>query len=125
MSLFGTVKDVLVGRAMQIMSDPRMSRVMSDPRLMTAAMKAMNLGGSVKGELDKATRFAAAMFGLATQDEVTALRSTIQQLEDTIAILESKAATATDATATETTAAAATGATPAAPGGPAQRSATP
>ena len=88
--MFGTVKDVLVGRAMQFISDPRMSRVMSDPRLMNAAMKAMNLGGSVKSELDKATRFAASVFGLATQTEVTELRSTIQQLEDTVAILESK-----------------------------------
>jgi hypothetical protein len=105
MSMLGTIKDVLVGRAMQIMSDPRMSRVMSDPRLMTAAMKAMNLGGSVKTELDKATRFAASVFGLATQDEVTALRSTIQQLEDSIAIL---AATA-----------------PAVPGGPARPGAAP
>lgn len=90
--MFGTVKDVLVGRAMQFISDPRMSRVMSDPRLMNAAMKAMNLGGSVKSELDKATRFAASVFGLATQDEVTQLRSTIQQLEDTVAVLESKTA---------------------------------
>ncbi|HET6280318.1 MAG TPA: hypothetical protein VFH73_05115 [Polyangia bacterium] len=120
MSMLGTVKDVLVGRAMQIMSDPRMSRLMSDPRLMTAAMKAMNLGGSVKSELDKATRFAASVFGLATQDEVTALRSTIQQLEDTIAILESK--TATDATAAAGTGAATAAATP---GGPARASATP
>jgi hypothetical protein len=99
MSMIGTVKDVLIGRAMQFMSDPRMSRVMSDPRLMNAAMKAMNLGGSVKTELDKATRFAASMFGLATQDEVSALRSTIQQLEDTVAIMESKTAAATPAAA--------------------------
>jgi hypothetical protein len=55
-------------------------------------MKAMNIGGSVKAEIDKASRFAAGVFGLATQEEVTALRSTIQTLEDTVAILESKAA---------------------------------
>lgn len=109
--MFGTVKDVLVGRAMQFMSDPRMSRVMSDPRLMNAAMKAMNLGGSVKTELDKATRFAASVFGLATQDEVSALRSTIQQLEDTVAILESKTAAPPPATTAGAAAAAPAAAT--------------
>ena len=57
---------------------------------MNAAMKAMSLGGTVKAEIDKASRFAAGVFGLATQEEVTALRTTIQTLEDTVAILESK-----------------------------------
>ena len=72
------------------MSDPRLSKWSSDPRVMNAAMKAMSLGGTVKAEIDKASRFAAGIFGLATQEEVTALRTTIQTLEDTVAILESK-----------------------------------
>src|SRR5436305_1576579 len=72
-------------------------RLAGDPRIMNAAMKAMNLGGSVKAELDKASRFAASVFGLATQEEVTALRSTIQNLEDTVAILESKRSAAAGA----------------------------
>ena len=88
--MFGTVKDVVVGRAMRLMSDPRLSRVMGDPRVMNAAMKAVSLGGSVKTELDRASRFAAGLFGLATQEEVSALRSTIQSLEDTVAVLEAK-----------------------------------
>jgi hypothetical protein len=90
MSMLGSVKDVVLGRAMRLMSDPRLSRVMGDPRVMNAAMKAMSLGGTVKAELDKASRFAAGVLGLATQEEVTALRSTIQSLEDTVAILESQ-----------------------------------
>jgi hypothetical protein len=92
MSMLTAVKDVVVGRAMRFMSDPRLSRVMGDPRVMNAAMKAVSMGGAVKAELDRASRFAAGLFGLATQEEVSALRSTIQTLEDTVAILESKTA---------------------------------
>jgi len=91
MSMLGAFKDMVVGRAMRLMSDPRLSRVMGDPRVLNAAMKAVSLGGSVKSELDRASRFAAGLLGLATQEEVSALRSTIQTLEDTVAILESRA----------------------------------
>jgi hypothetical protein len=92
MSMLNAVKDALVGRAIRVMSDPRLTRVMGDPRLMNVAMKAVGLGGAVKAELDRATRFAAGLFGLATQEEVSALRSTVQSLEDNLAVMESKSA---------------------------------
>ena len=101
MSMIGVVKDVVVGQAMRLIADPRVSKVMGDPRLMNAAMKALSLGGTVKTELDKAGRLAAGVFGLATQEEVSALQSTIQNLEDTIATLESKAAAAPAASTDE------------------------
>jgi len=90
MSMFGSVKDRMVGQAMRLMSDPRISRVMGDQRVMNVAMKAVGIGGSIKAELDRATRFAAGVLGFATQEEVSALRSTIQALEDNLAILESR-----------------------------------
>ena len=89
--MLNAVKDALVGRAIRVMSDPRLTRVMGDPRLMNVAMKAVGIGGAVKVELDRATRFAAGLFGLATQEEVSALRSSVQSLEDNLAIMESKA----------------------------------
>jgi hypothetical protein len=92
MSMLDTVKDVVVGRAMRLLSDPRVSRVMGDPRVMNAAMKAVGVGGTIKNELDRASRFAAGLFGLATQEEVASLRSTIQSLEDNLAMMEAKAA---------------------------------
>lgn len=91
MSMFGSVKEAVVGRAMRLMSDPRLTRVMGDPRFMNAAMKAVSLGGTVKTELDRASRFAAGLLGLATQEEISSLRSTIQSLEDTVAVLEARA----------------------------------
>jgi hypothetical protein len=88
--MFGAMKDMMIGRAMRLMSDPRVSRMMGDPRVMNAAMRAMSVGGNVKAELDRATRFAAGILGFATQEEVSALRSTIQTLEDQIAVMESQ-----------------------------------
>ena len=88
--MFGAVKDRVVGQAMRVMSDPRLSRLMGDQRVMNVAMKAVGVGGSIKAELDRATRFAAGVLGFATQEEVSALRSTIQTLEDNLAILESR-----------------------------------
>ena len=90
MSMLDAVKDVVVGRAMRLMSDPRVSRVMGDPRIMNVAMKAVGFGSTVKAELDRASRFAAGLFGLATQEEVSALRSSVQSLEDNLTAIESK-----------------------------------
>ncbi|HVU51656.1 MAG TPA: hypothetical protein VHL80_13265 [Polyangia bacterium] len=90
MSMIGSVKDMMIGRAMRLMSDPRVSRLMGDPRVMNAAMKAMSVGGSMKAELDRASRFAAGLLGFATQEEVSTLRSTIQNLEDQLAVMESQ-----------------------------------
>src|SRR5262245_2869713 len=88
MSVLSSIKDVVVGRALRLAGNPRVTKLVSDPRLMSAAMKAMSLGGAVKANMDKAGRLAAGAFGLATQDEVANLRATIQHLEDTVATLE-------------------------------------
>jgi hypothetical protein len=93
MSMLDAVKTRVVGQAMRLMSDPRVSRMLGDQRVMNVAMKAVGVGGSIKAELDRATRFAAGVLGFATQEEVSALRSTIQSLEDNLAIVESRAAT--------------------------------
>jgi hypothetical protein len=92
MSMLDAVKTRVVGQAMRFMSDPRVSRMLGDQRVMNVAMKAVGVGGSIKAELDRATRFAAGVLGFATQEEVSALRSTIQSLEDNLAIMESRAA---------------------------------
>ena len=94
MAFFSTLKDAAIGQAMKFASSPRVTKLVSDPRLMNAAMKAMSIGGAVKANLDKATRLAAGAFGIATQEEVSNLRSTIQNLEDQIAVLESRTSAA-------------------------------
>jgi hypothetical protein len=90
MSMMTNLKDVLVGQAMKLAGNPRVTKLVSDPRVMNAAMKAMSLGGAVKTNMDKAGRLAAGVFGLATQEEVATLRQTIQTLEDQVASFESR-----------------------------------
>jgi hypothetical protein len=90
MAVLKSIKDVVIGQAMKLAGSPRVSKLVSDPRLMNAAMKAMSVGGAVKTNLDKAGRLAAGAFGLATHEEVINLRTTIQQLEDQLAVLASK-----------------------------------
>jgi len=90
MAVLKSIKEIVVGQAMKLAGSPRVSKLVSDPRLMNAAMKAMSVGGAVKTNLDKAGRLAAGTFGLATHEEVTTLRTTIQQLEDQLAVLASK-----------------------------------
>jgi hypothetical protein len=91
MSMLASVKDAVLGRAMRLMSDPRVSRVMGDPRVMNVAMKAVGFGGTIKAELDRASRFAAGLFGLATQEEVSALRTSVQSIEDNLSVRDPKA----------------------------------
>lgn len=90
MSMLSAVKDVVVSRAIKLVSDPRVTKVVSSPKVMNAAMKAMSLTGQVKSQADKATKLAAGVFGLATQDEVTQLRTTITDLEDQVATLRAR-----------------------------------
>jgi hypothetical protein len=102
MSMLDAFKDLVVGRVVRLMSDPRLTQVASSPRVMNAAMKALSLGGSVKAEMGKATRLAAGALGIATEEEVAILRSTIQGLEDTVATLEARGAMAASAGSTST-----------------------
>jgi hypothetical protein len=91
MSILATLRDAVIGQAMRVATDPRLTKVASSPRVMNAAMRALSLGGAVKNEVSKVTRVAAGVFGIATEEEVASLRSTIQTLEDTVATLEAEA----------------------------------
>jgi hypothetical protein len=99
MSVLTSIKDIVVGQAMRLAGNPRVSKLASDPRLMNMAMKALSLGGSVKSGMDKAGGMAAGVLGLATQQEISSLRATIAQLEDTVSVLEAKTAASKPPTA--------------------------
>jgi hypothetical protein len=100
MSVLGSLKDVVVGQALKLAGNPRLTKLAGDPRIMNVAMKAINVGGAVKSNADRAGRFAAGVFGLATQEEVAGLRTTIQTLEDNLAALEAERQASTTESAT-------------------------
>jgi hypothetical protein len=91
MSLFSSLKEAVVNQALKVAGDPRITKMVTDPRVMNAAMKAMTVGTSVKTNMDRCGRMAAGAFGLATQDEIDHLRTTIQTLKDQVATLETGA----------------------------------
>ena len=88
MSMFASLKDVVVGQAVRLMSGPSLSKLAGNPRVMNAAMKALSLGSTVKTNVDKAAKVAAGAFGFATQEEVESLRATVRNLEDQVAGLK-------------------------------------
>ena len=94
MPVIKSIKDIVVGQALRLAGNPRVSKLASDPRLMNVAMKALSLGGTLKSGMDRAGGVAAGVLGLATQQEVANLRATIAQLEDTISTLEARTAAA-------------------------------
>ena len=94
MPVINSIKDIVVGQALRLAGNPRVSKLASDPRLMNVAMKALSVGGTLKSGMDRAGGVAAGVLGLATQQEVANLRATIAQLEDTVSTLEAKTAAA-------------------------------
>ena len=98
MSAFSGLKDVLFTQATKLASNPKVTKLATDPRLMNAAMKALSMGGAVKSNIDSAGKMGAGMLGLATQDEIDALKETVQSLETQLRNVKAEQAAAQQAT---------------------------
>ena len=82
------LKKTMLEKGMQLMTDPRVSKVMQDPRFMKAVMTAMSVPGKVQTfTSDKLEQVVKAM-DLATQDEVKDLRRTVRRLEEEVSRLQ-------------------------------------
>ncbi len=85
-----TLKDKLVAEGLKLASNPQVAKLMQDERFMRLVMTAMAMPGRVSTfTAEQKEQFSKAM-GLATVDEVRALRRSLETLEDTVARLESK-----------------------------------
>ena len=85
-----TLKDKLVAEGLKLASNPQVAKLMQDERVMRLVMTAMAMPGRVSTfTTEQKEQFAKAM-GLASVDEVRALRRSLEALEDTVARLESK-----------------------------------
>ncbi len=75
-------------RGMELMTDPRLSKVMQDERVMKGLIAAMQIPGKVEGfTAEQKDRFAKAM-GLPTEQEISDLRRAIRRLEEDVARLK-------------------------------------
>ncbi len=85
-----TLKDKLVSEGLKLASNPQVAKVMQDPRFMGLVMSAMAVPGRVSTFTSEQKEQFAKSMGLATVEEVRALRRAVESLEDTLARLEAK-----------------------------------
>ena len=85
-----SIKDELTKKGMQMMSDPRFTKLMQNPQFMKAMLTLMQVPGKVNAFTnDQAERFASTL-KLATQQEVKELRKTVKKLERELERLNEK-----------------------------------
>ena len=85
-----TLKDKLVSEGLKLASNPQVAKVMQDPRFMGLVMSAMAVPGRVSTFTSEQKEQFAKSMGLATVEEVRALRRAVESLEDTLSRLEAK-----------------------------------
>lgn len=79
------LKSLLLDRGMQLLQDPRFSKMASDPRVMKAVMQAMAVPGMVQQFTSDQIAALAKKLNLASEDEVAQLRRTVRRLEEDLA----------------------------------------
>lgn len=83
-----TLKDTLMKRGLQLMSDPRVAKLMQDERVMKALMQMMSMPGKVTTFTNEQVERLAKAMSLATEDEMKDLRRQVRRLEEEVARLE-------------------------------------
>jgi hypothetical protein len=82
-----SLKQSLMGKGMQLMSDPRVMKLVRSEQFMKALMAALSMPGKIDGFTKEQAERIAKKLSLATADEVTDLKRTVRALEDQIAEL--------------------------------------
>jgi hypothetical protein len=83
-----SIKDRIVQEGMRLTSNPAVAKLLQDERFMKLVVLAMSMPGRVATfTTEQKERFAKEM-GLATEDEVRALKRTIDALEEDVRRLE-------------------------------------
>ena len=75
------IKDFLKKRGMELMQDPKVTKLMQDERVMKVAMQAFQLRGKAQEKIDENVEKVAGSLGLVTKKDVRELKRTIKKLE--------------------------------------------
>jgi hypothetical protein len=86
-----TLQERLFVAGMRLLADPRVARVASDERLTRAVLRSFQLRDQVRAGLRRRVSVFARTVGLATQQEVHTLHSTIRSLERRLATFRAEA----------------------------------
>jgi polyhydroxyalkanoate synthesis regulator phasin len=88
-----SIKDEMLKRGMQMMSDPRVAKLMQNPQFMKVMMAAMQVPGKVNTFTNEQAKVLASALRLATAEDLKDLQRTVKRLERQIAKLEDQIAT--------------------------------
>lgn len=87
-----SIKDEMLKRGMQMMSDPRVAKLMQNPQFMKVMMAAMQVPGKVNTFTNEQAKVLASALRLATAEDVKDLQRAVKRLERQMAKLEDQIA---------------------------------
>ena len=84
------LKQEAMRQGMKLLSNPKVMKMMADPRLMNAISQGFAIKGRIQTEIETRLRDVAGALNLATREDVESLRSTIDQMQQSVSHLERK-----------------------------------
>ncbi len=84
------LKQEAMRQGMKLLSNPKVMKMMADPRLMNAISQGFAIKGRIQTEIETRLRTVAGALNLATREDVESLRSTIDQMQQSVSHLERK-----------------------------------
>jgi polyhydroxyalkanoate synthesis regulator phasin len=88
-----SIKDEMLKRGMQMMSDPRVAKLMQNPQFMKVMMAAIQVPGKVNTFTNEQAKVLAGALRLATAEDLKELQRTVKRVERQLAKLEDQIAT--------------------------------
>lgn len=85
------LKDEMMKRGMQAMSDPRVMKLMQNPQFMKVMMALMQVPGKVNTFTGEQSKALASALRLATAEDLKDLQRTVKRLEREVARLSDAA----------------------------------
>lgn len=82
-----SIKDEMMKRGMQAMSDPRVAKLMQNPQFMKVMMALMQVPGKVNSFTSEQSKALASALRLATAEDLKDLQRTVKRLEREVARL--------------------------------------
>jgi hypothetical protein len=79
------IKEEMMKRGMQVMSDPRVGKLMQNPQFMKLLIALMQVPGKVNAFSNEQARLLASTLRLATAEEVKELERRVKKLERELA----------------------------------------
>lgn len=88
------LKDFVTKKSLELMQDPRVSKLMQDERVMKAMMRAIQLRGQFQENLDQRIDEVAKSLNLATKKEVRELKRSLRRMQQELDRAKREAAAA-------------------------------